>query len=166
MHSQAIARERSCKAAEVFSVTLVAELEVILSALDLFRLTESQNWADAFRHADASHARALCELEKILKEAHANEVALLNSAMQEQQRLKDEALSRVQQLLEGEACTSDSVKKFLTDLRAKDLELANSAHSSIKRITKSNLFSIRKRRRQNCSPPNTLCSSNPRMRNT
>ena len=125
MHSQAIARERSCKAAEVFSVTLVAELEVILSALDLFRLTESQNWADAFRHADASHARALCELEKILKEAHANEVALLNSAMQEQQRLKDEALSRVQQLLEGEACTSDSVKKFLTDLRAKDLELAN-----------------------------------------
>jgi C-terminal processing protease CtpA/Prc len=125
MHSQAIARERLCKAAEVFSVTLVAELEAIRSALDLFRLAEAQTWADAVRHTDASHARALSELEKILKEAHTTEVALLTSVLQEQQRLKDEALSRVQQLLEGEASTSDSVKKFLTDMRAKDLELAN-----------------------------------------
>ena len=139
MHSRAIALERSCKAAEIFSVALVAELQAIYTGLGDVRLAEAQYWADTERDAahagtqrDVTHARELADLQKRLEEAHAKEVAALSSTLQEEQRLKDEALKRVQQLLEEEAqleeanrSTSDSVKKFLADLRAKDLELDN-----------------------------------------
>ena len=79
------------------------------------RIEEMQNQAIArersFKAAEVTHARELAELQKRLGEAHANQVAELSSSLQEQQRLKDEALKRVQELLEALAKQEDVLEE-------------------------------------------------------
>ena len=67
MRCHAIAMERICKAAEIFSTSLVAEVEAISAALQGFRETESRDW----QRATAEMARKDAEIadlrEKLLE---------------------------------------------------------------------------------------------------
>lgn len=133
LYAKTISLERSSKAAEIFSRSIVVELEATRTALTLYCETETQHWTASGRDSaemSARHAHELSDLQRRLGDAHAKELAELNIQLQEEARLKEEALKRVQWLLEEEAHleeanrnTSDSVKKFLGELREKDAEI-------------------------------------------
>jgi len=133
LYTQTIGLERSFKAAEIFSRNIVAELEVTRTALMFFCETENQYLTASGRESaemSVQHAHELADLRKRLDDAHAMELQELNSKLLEEAHLKEEALKREVRLLDEEAQlqeanrnTSDSVKKFLGDLREKDGEL-------------------------------------------
>jgi len=67
MRCHAIAMERICKAAEIFSTSLVAEVEAISAALQGFRETESRDWQRAIAEMARKDAEIADLREKLLE---------------------------------------------------------------------------------------------------
>jgi len=119
LHAQTIALERQSKAVEIFSHTIIAELEASRSALSFFGENEIQ-YLTSFRQQTAE---LQTELQRRLQEAHVKELSELTAKMLEEARLKETALQKIgllekreERLTEMNQNKSESVQKAMSEM--------------------------------------------------
>ena len=126
LHAQTIALERTSKAAEIFSHTIIAELEASRSALSFFGENEIQ-YLSSFRQQTAE---LQTELQRRLQEAHVKELSELTAKLLEEARLKEKALEKIgllekqeERLTEMNQKKSESVQKAMSEMEKMQAEL-------------------------------------------
>ena len=103
LYEQNVELERGIKAAEVLARGMISELEAVRVAFTYFCDAENLNWTTQGREGSklrALHMQELSNLRKSLGETHAKEIADLACKLKEESVLKEEALTKVQQLLQ------------------------------------------------------------------
>jgi hypothetical protein len=126
LHARTIELERTFKAAEIFSHTIIAELEASRSALSFFGENEIQ-YLTSFRQQTAV---LQTELQRRLQEVHVKELSELTAKLLEEATLKEKALEKIgllekqeERLTEMNQKKSESVQKAMSEKEKMQAEL-------------------------------------------
>jgi hypothetical protein len=126
LHARTIALERTFKAAEIFSHTIIAELEASRSALSFFGENEIQ-YLTSFRKQTAV---LQTELQRRLQEAHVKELSELTAKLLQEATLKEKGLEKIGllekqegRLTEMNQKKSESIQKAMSEMEKMQAEL-------------------------------------------
>jgi hypothetical protein len=126
LHARTIALERTFKAAEIFSHTIIAELEASRSALSFFGENEIQ-YLTSFRQQTAV---LQTELQRRLQEAHVKELSELTAKLLQEATLKEKGLEKIGllekqegRLTEMNQKKSESIQKAMSEMEKMQAEL-------------------------------------------